>query len=350
MGTTRVESSVTSLSWIPSEAISGFGKLPFSAGMSHYDEPLPDRIDDLEELRRADSFRFANRLRAWAEFDADGTVTAHGYSGGSVMGATTVRLGRLGGTFAGVSMPDLTADPVVGPGWVRFTQTCGGRTALPIPRSIPRPPFVRLQAPLTWSTLSLTLHADGRAEYAMVGASPFPRHWVYDAAGHLVLKSGLTDWSGWTSQPSWRHTPWGDEDSPALVVAAETALERSLSKKIMRSGRRPEVVNQPAGTTLVRQGTPGDAVFLLLDGVLAVEVDGTRLAEVGPGAVVGERALLEGGQRTATLIAVTPIRVARAGADAVDRAALAELALGHRREEVREEEGQERGEREEVAA
>jgi CRP-like cAMP-binding protein len=92
------------------------------------------------------------------------------------------------------------------------------------------------------------------------------------------------------------------------------------------------VVNHPAGTALVQQGTPGDEVFLLLDGVLAVEVDGTRVAEVGPGAVVGERALLEGGLRTATLVAVTPIRVVRATADAIDRDALAELALGHQRE------------------
>lgn len=334
MPVTKLESSVTSLSWIPSEAISGFGKLTFTVGVSHYDDPPPARIDDLEELRRADRFRFANHLAAWAEFDAGGAVTDYGYSGGAVMGATTVRLGSLGGTFAGVSMPDLLADPVVGDGWVRFTQTGGGRTALPIPRSIARPPFVRLQAPLTWSTLSLTLHADGRVEHAMEGASPFPRHWVYDAAGDLVLKSGLTDWSEWVSQPSWRHTPWGDEDSPALVVAVETALERELSAQIMRAGRRPDVATWPTGTALVEQGTPGDALFLLLDGVLAVEVDGERIAEVGPGAVVGERAVLEGGTRTASLIAVTPVRVARAAADAVDRAALADLAYGHRREEA----------------
>jgi CRP-like cAMP-binding protein len=92
------------------------------------------------------------------------------------------------------------------------------------------------------------------------------------------------------------------------------------------------VSNLPTGTELVRQGSPGTEMFLLLDGILAVEVDGTRIAEVGPGAVLGERALLEGGNRTASLIAVTPIRVARAAADAVDQAALAELALGHRRE------------------
>jgi CRP-like cAMP-binding protein len=54
---------------------------------------------------------------------------------------------------------------------------------------------------------------------------------------------------------------------------------------------------------------------------------------VGPGAVLGERALLEGGTRTATLRAVTPAKVAVAPAGDIDMAALAEVSKGHRREE-----------------
>ena len=52
-------------------------------------------------------------------------------------------------------------------------------------------------------------------------------------------------------------------------------------------------------------GDPGDELFLLFGGDLAVEQDGRQVAEVGPGAVLGEMALLEGGRRTATLRAVT---------------------------------------------
>jgi hypothetical protein len=37
----RIESSVTSVTWIPSEAISGMPELPFELGITHYDEPLP---------------------------------------------------------------------------------------------------------------------------------------------------------------------------------------------------------------------------------------------------------------------------------------------------------------------
>jgi CRP-like cAMP-binding protein len=60
---------------------------------------------------------------------------------------------------------------------------------------------------------------------------------------------------------------------------------------------------------------------------------GKSLAEIGPGAILGERALLEGGTRTATLRAVTSARVAVATADQVAPEALAEVAKGHRRED-----------------
>ncbi len=76
----------------------------------------------------------------------------------------------------------------------------------------------------------------------------------------------------------------------------------------------------------------GRDMYLLLDGVLSVEVDGTPVAQVGPGAVVGERALLEGGRRTATLRALTPSKVAAASGDDLSPETLSELAAGHRRE------------------
>jgi hypothetical protein len=65
----RIEPSATSLSWIPYEAIKGMTKLPFERSVTHYDEPPPDVIFDLEALRRADRFRFANELRAWIDVE-----------------------------------------------------------------------------------------------------------------------------------------------------------------------------------------------------------------------------------------------------------------------------------------
>ncbi|MBO0828930.1 MAG: cyclic nucleotide-binding domain-containing protein [Streptosporangiales bacterium] len=120
-----------------------------------------------------------------------------------------------------------------------------------------------------------------------------------------------------------------------VVTAAETALERDLSTRIMRGGRAPVTRGLSPGETLVRQGEPDDSVLLLLDGVVTVDVDGTAMPELGPGAVIGERAVLEGGRRTATLTAATPVRVAEAAADAVDRDAHARLAALHHHEDTR---------------
>jgi hypothetical protein len=329
-----MEHEVVSLSWIPSEAIAGMMKLPFEMGFTHYDEPPPDRIDDLEALREADRFRFANRLAAWVEVDDDGKPVDAGYSGGTLMGSTTVLAkSPVGHTFEAFDMPLLQAPPEIGADRVRFVQTCGGRTGLPSPRRVSHPPFVQWKAPLVWSTLALTIAIDGTTELEVLSASPFPRHWIYDAEGNLALKSGMTDFDSWYRNAFGRHTPWGDEESSALVTAAESALERTMSTTIMRGGTKPEIRSISKGATICKQGDPGSELALLLDGVVRVDVDGEAVAEMGPGAVFGERALLEGGTRTSTLVAVTPCRLAVARADQLDPESLAELARGHRREE-----------------
>ena len=330
----RYDSRVTSLSWIPSEAVTGATRVPFDAGITHYDEPPPAELGDIEALRAADRFRFGNVLSAWIDVDGSGEITGAGYSGGGLMGSTTVRLGSLHHRFQPVQLPVLQRDPEHGHGWVRFVQTAGGRTGMPAPRRVRRRPFVQWQAPLAWTTLSLTLYADGRAQSAMTGASRFPRHWVYDSEGRLSRKSGLTDFGDWYRTSFGRHSPWGDQDSAALVTAVETALERSLSVQLMHGEAKPGIRRIQAGDVLVRQGEPGTDVYLVLDGVIRVDRDGEPLAEYGPGAMLGERAHLEGGTRTSTLGAVTNCRVAAVDAARLDRGALEELSGGHRREDA----------------
>jgi Cyclic nucleotide-binding domain len=330
----RYESSVTSLSWIPSEAVTGAGRMAFDSGLSHYDEPPPGELVDIEELRATDRFRFANVLQAWIEVSDDGEITGAGYGGGGLMGSTMLKLGGLRYRFQAVKLDDIQREPERGPGWVKFTQTVGGRTGVPMPRPVKRPPYMQWLAPLVWTTLTLTVHADGTAEPAMTGASTFPRHWVYGADGQLSHKSGLTDFADWTATSFGKHSPWGDEDSPALVTAVETALERTLSVQLMHGAAKPTIGRLSAGDVVVRQGEPGTSVFLVLDGVIRVERDGEQLAEYGPGAMLGERAHLEGGVRTSTLVAVTDCRVASVEASQFDHDALVELSGGHRREDA----------------
>ena len=112
----RVESSITSVSWIPSEAIRGITKLPFELKVGHYDSAPPDHIDAATTstaLRDADRFRFANHLAGWIEVE-DGRIVAHGQSGGGVLNNTHMRVGPMGFTFQAHGFPDLRPDPEVG--------------------------------------------------------------------------------------------------------------------------------------------------------------------------------------------------------------------------------------------
>ena len=327
----RIESSVTSITWIPSEAIRGMPKLPFELGLTHYDDPPPDVIDDLNALRDSDSFREANELRAWIEVRA-GKIVDYAYRGRGMIGVTRVKLGPKTIAFPAVKYPLIQAEPQVTDQWVRFEQTAGGRMGLPAPRRVRGRPYFQVSSATAWTTLSLIIYADGTSKHSLEGASPFPRHWIYDRDGQLVEKSGTIDFETWWRESYGPNTPWGDEDSPALVTAVESELERALSSAIMRSDEKLDRRRLEPGETLVEQGQEGLELFLLLDGVLDVVVDGETVAQVGPGAVVGERAIVELGPRTATLRAAAPARVVVVPGDAVDLAALQQLAASRREE------------------
>ncbi|MEA2499160.1 MAG: hypothetical protein QOH26_1565 [Actinomycetota bacterium] len=322
----KIESSVTSLSWIPSYAIKGLANVPFQLGLTHYDDPPPDVIESIDDLVAKDLFREANELRAWIEVE-DGRIVDHGYSGRGHIGMTRVKLGPREVSIPAVALPLIREDPDVSRHCVTFVQTAGGRTALPAPRRVRHRPFAQMASSIAWTTLALTIYADGSHRHELVGASPFPRHWIYDDAGRLVAKSGLVDFKAWYRRSFGKHTPWGSENSAALVTEVETAVERQLSLQIMDG--KPKKRKVAAGKTLVRQGDGGDKLFLVLNGVLAVEVDGQKVAEYGPGAILGERAALEGVPRTATLRAATDCTIAVTRGDEIARTELVGVAQHH---------------------
>jgi hypothetical protein len=113
-------------------------------------------------------------LQAWIDVDDRGKVTGSGYSGGGLMGPAMVKLGALRHRFLAIKLPDLQRDPQIGSGWMRFVQTTGGRTGLPAPRRVRRRPYVQWQAPPVWTTLSLTVHTDGRPSPRSSGRAGFP--------------------------------------------------------------------------------------------------------------------------------------------------------------------------------
>jgi cyclic nucleotide-binding protein len=327
----KIESSVTSISWIPSEAIAGVTRVPFEAGVTHYDDPPPDRWDDLDSVVGPEGARFANELRAWIEVE-DGQITGYGQGGSGRTSNTLFRVAGMRIQVEAVGFPELRPEPVTGDDFVRFTQTAGGRPGMPAPRWVKDAPFVKIQGPTVWTTLALTIYADGSSRHELVGASSFPRHWIYDAGGALAGKSALIDFKKWYRTTTLARSPWRRQENTVPKAAVETPLERRLSQAIMH-GAPPRPARIKAGRTILAEGDSGDDLVLVLDGLVAVEAGGTELAQLGPGSVLGERAGLEGSRRTATVRALTDCRIVMYHAADLLPDDLRELAGGHHRED-----------------
>ncbi len=73
--------------------------------------------------------------------------------------------------------------------------------------------------------------------------------------------------------------------------------------------RAAKEVSHKAGTVIAREGERGIGLFLILEGECAVTIGGKQKAKLGPGDFFGEVALLDGGPRTATVTATTPVRL-----------------------------------------
>jgi hypothetical protein len=319
----RLEASATAITWLPFAALDRIPVVPLELAVAHYDEPPPELVPDLDELRRQDAFREANELRAWIEV-VGGEIVDYGQSGRSLLGAGP-ELETQQVSFAAVEFPVIQPEPEVGDGWVRFTQTVGGRIGLPAPRRVVGRPYFHVGAVSAWTTLELFLRADGTSESRLVAASPFPRHSLYAADGRLV------DVLGGIELELGEGTPWGDEQTPAFAAAVESELERRLAASILRDGVKLVRRRVLRGETLVEQGEPGRDLFVLLDGVFDVEIDGDVVAQVGSGAILGEQAVLGDGRRTATLRAVRSSRVGAIGREQVGRADLVEISLARTR-------------------
>jgi MFS family permease len=92
-------------------------------------------------------------------------------------------------------------------------------------------------------------------------------------------------------------------------------------------------VEAPSGTVIIHQGDTGDRFYAIAEGRVGVVRDGALVREEGPGDSFGEIALLRDVPRTATVTALTPVRMV-----AIERDRFLEAVVGHARSrEVAEE-------------
>jgi CRP/FNR family transcriptional regulator, cyclic AMP receptor protein len=91
-------------------------------------------------------------------------------------------------------------------------------------------------------------------------------------------------------------------------VLADVPLFAGLSRrhlgKVAAVGRIRRFHN---GTAIVRAGEPGDALYVVLDGEVSVRRRGLPAVTLGIGSFFGEMALLDGGARSASVVAESPV-------------------------------------------
>ena len=86
-------------------------------------------------------------------------------------------------------------------------------------------------------------------------------------------------------------------------------FDECSQRQLRRIARIARVFDAPAGTMLTRADEPGHEFFLILDGTASVDVATEKRGPLRPGAYFGEMSLLDGGPRSATIVAETAVRL-----------------------------------------
>jgi CRP-like cAMP-binding protein len=91
-------------------------------------------------------------------------------------------------------------------------------------------------------------------------------------------------------------------------VLAEVPIFADLSgrhlRKVAGAGR---MMRFHEGSVVIREGTPGDALYVLIDGEVSVQPRGLPAIKLGMGSFFGEMALFDDSPRSATVVANGPI-------------------------------------------
>jgi len=95
------------------------------------------------------------------------------------------------------------------------------------------------------------------------------------------------------------------ERLPPGEVSILSSLPEDLRDRVLAAG---EERSYAAGAAIVGEGEEGDVLFLLLEGTVRVERSGRPITTLAAGAFFGEVSVLDGGPRTADVVAGTDVR------------------------------------------
>ena len=120
-----------------------------------------------------------------------------------------------------------------------------------------------------------------------------------------------------------------DAATLAQTLNAQSLLAGCSAEELADIAARSTVRGFKPGTAIILQGDPGDTLWIMLKGLARVSMVAANGREIvldyaEPGAVLGEIAFLDGGERTASVVAIEPVE-----ALGLTRAAFTEIVGKH---------------------
>lgn len=166
-------------------------------------------------------------------------------------------------------------------------------------------------------------------EFDIVHETPLVR----GALAHLVAKVVRSNWGGDHSLfvGQVEYARYG-EGQPLLFHGGR--YEHLLERAPVFSSLPPEIIDAitshgdertfEAGEFVVREGDPGEELFVILDGEARVERKGSALATFGAGEFFGEIAVFDGRPRSADVVAATHLKTIAISRDLIREALIRE--------------------------
>jgi|SRR5579864_8647061 len=123
-----------------------------------------------------------------------------------------------------------------------------------------------------------------------------------------VLARLATPLKAWRDWAGGRAADYRYRQALAALRAAPTWSDLPQGR-LLELARVMRIEEVPVGTEVVRQGDPGSRFYLIARGGFEVRVDDVPQVRLGRGDFFGERALLHGAPRAATVVATEPSRL-----------------------------------------
>ena len=102
---------------------------------------------------------------------------------------------------------------------------------------------------------------------------------------------------------------WPSRSEKVKLLQRVALFEGLSSRQLAQVARLVDEVNVAAGKRLAMAGQTGRELFVIVEGRALARTPRGRTVQLGPGQFFGEMSLLDGGPRSATVEASTPMRL-----------------------------------------